>query len=67
MGDTWDVCDVLAEWGHLAVDEGDCELALRYLQQAQEGWRALGAKLTAFEEGLIDKSLARCNVKTPDP
>ncbi len=67
MGDTWGRYDVLADLGHLAVAEGDCALALHNLQQAQEGWRELGAKLTPFETGLIEASLERCKVKTPDP
>ncbi len=60
MGDVLGSFDVMASLGHLAVFEGNCAEALRYFQQAQDGWKALDAKLTPFEARQIQDSLDKC-------
>lgn len=60
MGDSWGLCEVLVECGHLAVAQQDPALAARCLGIAQAGWHAIGAKLTPHEQGLIAASLHEC-------
>jgi tetratricopeptide (TPR) repeat protein len=60
MGDRWGLCEVLAECGHLAVAMGRYALAARWLSIAEEGFRELDAKLTAYEHALISSSRDQC-------
>jgi tetratricopeptide (TPR) repeat protein len=60
MGDRWGACEVLAECGHLAVATSRFELAAYWIGMAQTGFRALDAKLTPYESGLIAADLQRC-------
>ncbi len=60
MGDQWGACEVLAECAHLAVATRHYDLGARWLGMAQVGFRALGARLTPYEEGLIEASLKAC-------
>jgi tetratricopeptide (TPR) repeat protein len=57
MGDSWGLCEVMVECGHLATAQQNYVLAVRWLGIAQAGWQAIGAKLTAYEHGLIAASL----------
>jgi predicted ATPase/transcriptional regulator with XRE-family HTH domain len=60
LGDQWAVCDALAECAHLAVATGHYDLAARWLSMARAGFDALGAKLTPYEEGVLEATLSAC-------
>jgi predicted ATPase/DNA-binding XRE family transcriptional regulator len=60
MGDSAGACEVMAECGHLCVAQSAYAQAARWLGIAQAGWAAIGAKLTAYELGLIEASVSAC-------
>ena len=63
MGDRRGMCEVLTECGHLAVATGRFELAAYWIGMAQTGFRALDARLTPYESGLIEADLQQCESK----
>ena len=60
MGDRWGVCETLVECAHLAVATQQFAHAVRWLGMAQAGFRALGARLTDYEQGLIAATRETC-------
>jgi predicted ATPase/transcriptional regulator with XRE-family HTH domain/Tfp pilus assembly protein PilF len=60
LGDQWALCDALAECAHLAVATGHYDLAARWLSMARAGLSALGAKLTPYEDSVLEATLSAC-------
>ncbi len=62
LGDQSGLCEVFAEYAQLAVLQQDYAEAVRWLDKAQVGWRAIGAKLTPYEQRQIDGILEQCKL-----